>query len=131
MDTIDRFPGGFDTFVGERGVTLSGGQKQRTAIARMLIRRCLIMIFDDSLSAVDAETDERIRTALENETGDATVILIAHRITTLMRADRIFVMEKGRVKESGTHEELLKLNGTYKRIRDLQMAGYDIGEESV
>ena len=131
MDTIDRFPGGFDTFVGERGVTLSGGQKQRTAIARMLIRRCPIMIFDDSLSAVDAETDERIRTALENETGDATVILIAHRITTLMRADRIFVMEKGRVKESGTHEELLKLNGTYKRIRDIQMAGYDIGEESV
>ena len=131
MDTIDRFPGGFDTFVGERGVTLSGGQKQRTAIARMLIRRCPIMIFDDSLSAVDAETDERIRTALENETGDATVILIAHRITTLMRADRIFVMEKGRVKESGTHEALLKLNGTYTRIRDLQMAGYDIGEESV
>ena len=76
-------------------------------------------------------TIERIRTALENETGDATVILIAHRITTLMRADRIFVMEKGRVKESGTHEELLKLNGTYKRIRDIQMAGYDIGEESV
>ena len=123
IDTIDRFPGGFETFVGERGVTLSGGQKQRTAIAQMLIRRCPVMIFDDSLSAVDAETDARIRESLRKDTRGATVILIAHRITTIMHADRIIVMEKGRVREMGTHEELLSLGGMYRRIYDLQMAG--------
>ncbi len=123
LDTVDRFPAGFDTFVGERGVTLSGGQKQRTAIAQMLIRQCPIMIFDDSLSAVDAETDARIRAALRKETGDATVILIAHRITTIMHADQILVMDKGRIRERGTHEELLAMNGTYRKIYDLQMAG--------
>ena len=122
IDTIEKFPSGFDTFVGERGVTLSGGQKQRTAIAQMLIRKCPVMIFDDSLSAVDAETDARIRAALKKETEGATVILIAHRITTLMHADRIFVMDKGRIIESGTHKELLALGGIYRRIYDLQMA---------
>ena len=123
LDTVDRFPAGFETFVGERGVTLSGGQKQRTAIAQMLIRQCPIMIFDDSLSAVDAETDARIRAALRKEIGDATVILIAHRITTIMHADQILVMDKGRIRERGTHEELLAMNGTYRKIYDLQMAG--------
>lgn len=123
LETVDHFPSGFETFVGERGVTLSGGQKQRTAIAQMLIRQCPIMIFDDSLSAVDAETDARIRTALRKDTGDATVILIAHRITTIMHADQILVMDKGRIRERGTHEELLALGGTYRKIYDLQMAG--------
>jgi len=123
LETVDKFPSGFETFVGERGVTLSGGQKQRTAIAQMLIRQCPIMIFDDSLSAVDAETDARIRAALRKDTGDATVILIAHRITTIMHADQILVMDKGRIRERGTHEELLELNGTYRKIYDLQMAG--------
>ena len=127
-ETIDRFPGGMETFVGERGVTLSGGQKQRTAIAQMLIRRCPIMIFDDSLSAVDAETDARIRAGLRKDTEGATVILIAHRITTLMHADQIIVMEKGRVREKGTHEELLAAGGIYRRIYDLQMAGCDTDE---
>ena len=123
LETVDHFPSGFETFVGERGVTLSGGQKQRTAIAQMLIRQCPIMIFDDSLSAVDAETDARIRAALRKDTGDATVILIAHRITTIMHADQILVMDKGRIRERGTHEELLALGGTYRKIYDLQMAG--------
>ena len=128
IDTIDRFPSGFETFVGERGVTLSGGQKQRTAIAQTLIRRCPVMIFDDSLSAVDAETDARIRASLRKDTEGATVILIAHRITTLMHADQIIVMEKGRVREKGTHEELLAAGGIYRRIYDLQMAGCDTDE---
>ena len=85
------------------------------------------MIFDDSLSAVDAETDARIRSSLREDTGNATVILIAHRITTLMHADQIIVMEKGRIRESGTHEELLALKGIYSRIYDLQTEG--AGEE--
>jgi ATP-binding cassette subfamily B protein len=122
-DAIESFTNGYETFVGERGVTLSGGQKQRTAIAQMLIRKPPVMVFDDSLSAVDAETDARIRAALRKDTGDATVILIAHRITTIMHADQILVMDKGRIRERGTHEELLALGGTYRKIYDLQMAG--------
>lgn len=121
IDTIDRFPSGFDTFVGERGVTLSGGQKQRTAIAQTVIRGCPIMIFDDSLSSVDAETDARIRAALDRDTGDATVVLISHRLATLMRADRIIVLERGRVAEIGDHAELMALGGIYRRIYDLQL----------
>ena len=129
MDTVNRFPSGLDTFVGERGVTLSGGQKQRTAIAQMLIRNCPVMIFDDSLSAVDSETDKRIRDALLKETEGATVFLISHRITTIMNADQIIVMEKGRITERGTHEELLKAGGTYREIYDLQMSGSERNEQ--
>ena len=119
-DTVQRFTKGYETFVGERGVTLSGGQKQRTAIAQMLIRHTPIMVFDDSLSAVDAQTDAKIRKALEENTGSATCILIGHRITTLMNADQIIVMDKGKIAEQGTHEELLALGGIYRKIYDLQ-----------
>ena len=125
-ETIERFPSGLDTFVGERGVTLSGGQKQRTAIAQMLARRCPVMIFDDSLSAVDAETDARIRRALTKDTEGATVILIAHRIATLMHADRIIVLSGGEVREAGTHAELLARGGIYSEIFALQLGA---GEE--
>lgn len=119
-EAIRGFSQGYETMVGERGVTLSGGQKQRTAIAQMLVRRPPVMVFDDSLSAVDAETDRRIRRALIENTGGATVILIAHRITTLMHADEIFVMEKGRIREHGPHDALLKAGGLYRKIYDLQ-----------
>lgn len=122
-ETIDHFTHGYDTLVGERGVTLSGGQKQRTAIAQMLIREPDIMIFDDSLSAVDAETDLQIRNALLENAGRATVILISHRLTTLMHADHIIVLDKGRIAEEGTHETLLKRQGIYHRIYELQTAG--------
>jgi len=122
-DAIESFTAGYDTFVGERGVTLSGGQKQRTAIAQMLVRKPPVMVFDDSLSAVDAETDMKIRHAIRESTGSSTVILIAHRITTLMNADRIIVLDKGRIREEGTHEELLAKGGLYRRIYDLQAAG--------
>ena len=117
---IEHFKEGYETFVGERGVTLSGGQKQRAAIAQMLIRKPPIMVFDDSLSAVDAETDAKIRASLKENIGDSTVILIAHRITTLMNADQIIVMDQGKIVESGTHEELLTKNGIYRQIYDLQ-----------
>ena len=117
---IEHFKEGYETFVGERGVTLSGGQKQRAAIAQMLIRKPPIMVFDDSLSAVDAETDAKIRASLKENIGDSTVILIAHRITTLMNADQIIVMDQGKIVESGTHEELLTKNGIYHQIYDLQ-----------
>lgn len=119
-DTIEKFSKGYETFVGERGVTLSGGQKQRAAIAQMLIRKPQIMVFDDSLSAVDAETDAKIRKALNEKTENTTVILIAHRITTLMKADNIIVMDKGHVIESGTHEQLLAADGQYSKIYKLQ-----------
>ncbi len=122
-DSVERFQHGYDTYVGERGVTLSGGQKQRAAIAQMLIRRPPVMVFDDSLSAVDAETDAKIRSQLQHSTGESTVILIAHRITTLMQADCIVVLDQGRVKEMGTHEQLIAQNGIYKKMFDMQMRG--------
>ncbi|SDB02275.1 ABC transporter ATP-binding protein [Butyrivibrio sp. INlla16] len=122
-DTIKNFDEGYDTFVGERGVTLSGGQKQRTAIAQMLITNPPIMIFDDSLSAVDTETDAKIRAALDKYAGMATTIIISHRITTLMHADQIIVLSHGKVVEEGTHDELLAENGLYRRIYDIQIQG--------
>ena len=120
-EAIMEFTKNYDTMVGERGVTLSGGQKQRTAIARMLMQKTPIMVFDDSLSAVDAETDAQIRHALQHKLGDATVILIAHRVTTLMQADCILVLDKGKVAEIGSHEELMEKQGIYRRIYDMQM----------
>ncbi len=125
--SIARFADGYETYVGERGVTLSGGQKQRTAIAQTLIRHTPIMIFDDSLSAVDAQTDAKIRAGLKKAAGDATVILISHRITTLMAADQILVLEDGAVVEQGTHEQLLAKKGRYYRIYQLQVSQ---GEEA-
>ena len=125
-DAIESFTNGYETFVGERGVTLSGGQKQRTAIAQMLIRKPPVMVFDDSLSAVDAETDMKIRHAIRENTGESTVILIAHRITTIMNADHIIVLDQGKIREQGTHEELMEQGGLYRKIYDLQTAGVDV-----
>lgn len=124
-DAISGFPDGYDTLVGERGITLSGGQKQRVAIARMLLQNTPILVFDDSLSAVDSETDAQIRSALHENRGDATMILISHRVTTLMQADRILVLDEGRVAEIGTHRQLLEQNGIYKKIYDIQMNSDD------
>lgn len=118
---IDSFTDGYETIVGERGVTLSGGQKQRVAIARMLVEYTPVMIFDDSLSAVDAQTDAMIREALKKRMAGTTVILIAHRITTLMQADCIMVLEDGAVAEMGSHEQLMEHHGIYRRIYDIQM----------
>ncbi|WP_312700687.1 ABC transporter ATP-binding protein [Sedimentibacter sp.] len=125
-DAIENFSNGYDTIVGERGVTLSGGQKQRVAIARMLLQNTPIMVFDDSLSAVDSETDAKIRAALKSGKKSSTVVLISHRITTLMQADMILVLDKGRVADMGTHEELLSRDGIYKNIYDVQMNIADV-----
>ena len=124
-EAIDTFSDGYDTIVGERGVTLSGGQKQRVAIARMLMQEAPVMIFDDSLSAVDAETDAKIREALGQRMGGSTVILISHRITTLMQADQILVLKDGELSEIGTHAELISHPGIYRDIYDIQMAAAD------
>ena len=117
---VTGFEKGYDTIVGERGVTLSGGQKQRIAIARSLIGKPPVLIFDDSLSAVDTATDAAIRKNLKRSLKGSTVILISHRITTLMGADKIIVLKDGRVADSGTHKELISREGLYKRIYDIQ-----------
>ena len=119
---IRYFADGYSTVVGERGVSLSGGQKQRLAIARTLIKDSPILIFDDSLSAVDMETDAAIRAALKNENKNKTVIIISHRIATVKDADTIIVLEKGKITEQGTHQELVEKDGLYKRIYDIQNA---------
>ena len=126
-EAVAGFQKGYDTFVGERGVTLSGGQKQRAAIARMLTRQTPIMIFDDSLSAVDTETDAKIRRALEKRFGTATIILISHRITTLSRADRVLVLDHGKIAQLGTPDELRNQPGLYREIDRIQRMG---GEEA-
>jgi len=119
-DDIINFEKGYKTIVGERGVTLSGGQKQRVAIARMLLKPKPILIFDDSLSAVDTETDIQIRKALKKEWKESTVFIITHRITTAKEADKIIVLEDGKIQEIGTHDELVMSDGLYKNIWDIQ-----------
>lgn len=119
---ILEFSDGYNTLVGEKGVTLSGGQKQRIAIARMLILKKPIMIFDDSLSAVDTKTDLKIRNALKERKDNLTTIIITHRITTAKEADKIIVLEKGVVSEIGTHQELANKEGLYKTLWDIQGA---------
>ncbi len=124
-EAIADLANGYETVVGERGVTLSGGQKQRVAIARMLLQNAPVMVFDDSLSAVDGSTDAKIRAALKERMADATVILISHRVTTLMQADKILVLDGGRVADVGTHAELIARPGIYKEIYDIQMSSDD------
>ncbi len=126
--SILSFTSGYDTMVGERGVTLSGGQKQRVAIARTLMLDAPILVFDDSLSAVDLETDARIRDSLRKSTGDATVVLISHRINTLMYADCILVLENGRVSDIGAHHELISRPGVYQRVFEMQRDSAEGGQ---
>jgi len=115
-DTILTFPNGYDTLLGERGINLSGGQKQRISIARALIKQPEILVLDDCLSAVDNETEEQILRALKADLVNKTAIIISHRISSIKYADKIIVMEEGRVVEEGTHAELLSKNGTYSDI---------------
>ena len=121
---IEGFPNGYETVVGERGVTLSGGQRQRVAIARALLMDPRILILDDSLSSVDTQTEKLIQSALDTLMEGRTTFVIAHRLSTVRRADLILVMDKGRIVQRGTHEQLLREGGLYKEIHDLQLVGH-------
>ena len=121
LDNILDFDKKFQTILGEKGITLSGGQKQRTAIARALIKKPKILILDDSLSAVDTKTEDAILKSLRNDETKVTVLIISHRISTIKDADYIYYIEDGRVKEAGTHEELLSQKGSYKSMYDKQL----------
>ncbi len=118
--SVERFQHGYDTVVGERGITLSGGQRQRLAIARALVRNADILVLDDALSAVDSETERRILDAMRERHGRLPTIVVAHRLSTLAEADRIVVLEAGRVVDQGTHQELLARPGLYQRLWDIQ-----------
>ncbi len=117
---LEEFPRGYDTPVGERGITLSGGQRQRAAIARLLVYDPPVLILDDSLSAVDLKTEEKILAHLRNRLAGRTVLLITHRIATASEADHVYVMDQGAVLEEGTHEELLESGGLYARLAEIQ-----------
>jgi ABC-type multidrug transport system fused ATPase/permease subunit len=114
-------PEGYETVVGERGITLSGGQRQRVAIARALLMDPRILILDDSLSSVDTQTEKLIQEALDKLMEGRTTFVIAHRLSTVRRADVILVLDKGRIVQQGRHEELLEAGGLYREIHDLQL----------
>jgi ATP-binding cassette subfamily B protein len=119
-DVITSFPDGYDTLVGEKGVTLSGGQKQRVAIARTLLKNPRLLILDDSTSSVDTETEATIREEMQCLMTDRTTFIIAHRIQSVMGANLILVLDKGRIIQKGTHDELVTQDGMYQQIYELQ-----------
>jgi ATP-binding cassette subfamily B multidrug efflux pump len=129
-EDIEGFPDQYRTLVGERGITLSGGQKQRTAIARAVIRNPRILILDDALSSVDTNTEDRILNRLREIMRDRTTIFISHRVSTVRNADRIAVLHGGRIVESGSHDELLKLNGYYSDLYNKQLLEEELAEVS-
>jgi subfamily B ATP-binding cassette protein MsbA len=124
-DFIMELPAGYDTVIGERGVRLSGGERQRIAIARALLKNAPILILDEATSALDNESESLVQSALQNLMTGRTVFVIAHRLSTVRRADRIVVLESGTISDIGAHEELMKKLGTYRRLYDLQFVELD------
>ena len=129
LPEIREFPKGFDTLVGERGITLSGGQKQRTAISRAVIRDPRILILDDALSSVDTQTEEKILGRLTGIMAGRTTLMISHRVSTIRNADEIVVLHDGQIVERGTHEELLALNGYYTELYNRQLIEEELAQE--
>jgi subfamily B ATP-binding cassette protein MsbA len=121
-DFIMDLPNGYETGIGERGVRLSGGERQRIAIARALLKNAPILILDEATSALDSESEALVQSALQNLMTGRTVVVIAHRLSTVRRADRIVVLENGTASDIGPHEELMKKLGTYRRLYELQFA---------
>ena len=119
---IQRLPDGYHSFLGERGVRLSGGQRQRIAIARAILKNPPLLLLDEATSALDAESEALVQRGLEAAMVDRTTLIIAHRLSTVKRADRIIVMENGRIAETGTPDELMRSGGLYARLASLQLA---------
>jgi len=128
-DFLDRLPDGFDTFLGERGVRLSGGQRQRLAIARAILRDPAVLLLDEATSALDAESERAVQTALDRLMTDRTTLVIAHRLATVLKADRILVLDQGRIVASGTHEDLIRQGGLYARLAELQFGEAEMSSE--
>jgi subfamily B ATP-binding cassette protein MsbA len=121
-DFIRELPDGYETIVGERGIFLSGGQRQRLAIARAVLANAPVLILDEATSALDSESERLVQKALANLLENRTALVIAHRLSTVRRADKIVVMDRGRIAEIGNHDELLKQGGIYRRLYELQFA---------
>ena len=122
LEFVQRLPRGFDAVIGERGAKLSGGERQRLAIARALLRNPPILLLDEATSSLDTESERLVQDALERLMRDRTVLVIAHRLSTVQHADRIVVLDRGRIVATGTHDQLLEMDGQYRRLHDLQFA---------
>ena len=120
---IARQPDGYDSMLGERGVGLSGGEKQRLSIARAVLKNPSILVFDEATAAVDSETENLIQEAIERLISGRTTLMIAHRLSTLRKANKIIVVDQGKIIECGSHEELMALNGKYRRLIEIQAMG--------